>query len=112
MSANPAPIQNAQPPTYPQVNDHVLTRWSERTDTDVSIWEAWYRGIDMTDELPYYDDGRGDIVRIRYYPAERILLVNRDTELRTVLRPDEAEARGFGYLVKRLAEEAVEGEPR
>lgn len=110
MSAEPAPIENSQPPTYPQVNDHVLIRWEERTDTEISIWEAWYRGIDVTDGLPVYDDGRSDIVRVRYFPPERVLLVNRDTELRTVLCPDEARARGFGDLVERIANEASAGD--
>ena len=108
MSTNPAHHQTANPPWYPRVTAHVCTRWDERTDVAASVCEAWHRGIDLTDRLDSYDDGRGDLVRIRYYEPADVLLVVRDTVLKTVLLPEEARARGFGALVRELAADAGE----
>lgn len=98
-----ADFANSLPPTFPVVKTHARQRWDERTPAEVSIETAWYLGIDLTDRLPYFDDGRSEFVRIRYYADYDALLIRRNTVLTTVLSVADARDERYGEVIRDLA---------
>jgi hypothetical protein len=52
-----------------------------------------------------FDDGRGEFVRVRYYPPEDVIMIRRDTTLKTVTELSKSESELF---IRRVREQARE----